>query len=151
MDLAENRFRMILNYELRSARRCRRFVSLLSFGMGSAPAAVGETRQPSSDESAGQASDAELEELLKPTVRDSDELAVFNGNGFILMGETDGSGVQIAVQRFRDYLADKNVEVRFAIATYPYDGRSEEELLDVVQRRYEISKGMAPGIAVAVG
>ena len=131
MDRAEDGFNMVVNYELRSAQRYRRFASLLMAGVVDGS--------------------GDMESLLRPIVRDSDELVRLNGTGVILMPETDGAGVQAAVRRFQEHLADSDVDLRFSIVTYPTDGKTEEDLFAAARRRFVISCGLGKGAVVASG
>lgn len=114
-----NYFNMLLDYELRSAERYRRFVSLVSI---------------TSDNDSVQ-----YEKLLHDTFRTSDEIFENGGNVFILMAETDVWGALRAIERYKRKCQDV-IDIRFSVALYPHDGQAVESLLRHVRRRLDKAK-----------
>lgn len=72
--------------------------------------------------------------VLEGLIRRSDELFLFKSDAAILMSETAKSGALKAVERFRKACLGQ-FDLRFAVATYPGDGRLTGVLLNSVHRR----------------
>ena len=121
----------LLDYEIRNSSRYRRFVSIVMVANGNG-------------------ANVELKKILGEHVRNSDSYFEFKNASAILMGETDVSGSLKAVQRYKsNYSSD--IDLRFAVASYPNDGQSTLEILDTLLRRSDDSKLGAPGEVVAQG
>lgn len=105
----------MLDYEMRSAARYRRFASLVMLWAHSQP--------------------CDVHQLLIDEIRSSDEyFASGASGGAIIMGETDSCGALSAINRFRAATGGA-ADLRFAIASYPSDARDAREMLAVAQRR----------------
>ncbi|MBI4557900.1 MAG: hypothetical protein HY706_09990 [Candidatus Hydrogenedentes bacterium] len=98
----------LLAYELRCARRHRRFVSLVLIRNGK--------------------SFSDYRELLANLIRDCDELMEFEGGAAILMTETPAVGAAKVMERFRARLAGAK-NLRLAAASFPADGQTSDTLL----------------------
>lgn len=120
----------LLEYELRSAERYRRFVSLVLMSRTN-----GSTQ---------------CKKLLEGTIRGSDEVFENQENAFILMAETDLSGALTAIERYKTK-CDVAVDMRFSVASYPSDARAAETLLSIGHRRLSKAKGGKCGAVVSAG
>lgn len=117
----------LLDYELRSAARYRRFVSLLMV----TPAKQG----------------VKLHQVLREHVRSSDEYFELDGEAAILMGETDSSEALQAANRYLQ-LCNGDIDLRFAVASYPSDARVASDLLSTVHRRLAVARSGAEGAII---
>lgn len=120
----------LVDFELRGAARYRRFATLV---MITAP------------ESA-----VELIDFLADSIRGSDAVFHFESSAAILMGETDPSGAMAAVMRFKSR-CDETIDLRFAVASYPSDGRDATTLLSALQRRRQEAVQGGFGAVVDLG
>lgn len=120
--------RKLLRYELQSAERYRRFVSLVMVA---------------SSERAGRA-----KKVVKETLRDSDVMADFDGAAVILMSETTSAGALTAIERYKER---EGQELRFSLVTYPSDGGGEENLMAVAYRRLQKAVASEAGSIVMSG
>lgn len=120
----------LLDYEIRSAKRYRRFATLV---MVSSP--VGRAAIP---------------RVLRGNVRHSDELIELDSDAAIIMGETDNTSAMVAVKRFK-VACGENVDLRIAMASYPADGPGAAELLSTLRRRLKVAKSMDEGAVVCSG
>ncbi|GEM_PF-1826251 len=120
---------MILDYELRSALRYRRFASLVLI-----------SHSP----------DRELMQVLDGNLRACDQVFEINSNVAVLMAETDKAGALIAIGRIRE-VSKGLLDVRFAIASFPEDARGTAELLWAAHRRLDKAQDQEVGTAVTVG
>ena len=120
----------LLGYELKSSSRYRRFASLVMVS-------------PS-------AGNMNLGDLLKDTIRDSDEFLEFFGMGAILMGETDSVGAMVAVNRYKMFY-NGDFDLRYAVVSYPFDGKDAKDLLGTARQRMNQAKAMYPGAVVGSG
>lgn len=120
----------LLDYEIRSAKRYRRFATLV---MVSSPR--GQPGIPS---------------VLSGNVRHSDELIELDTEAAIIMGETDNTSAMVAVNRFK-VACGENVDLRIAMASYPADGPGAAELLSTLRRRLKVAKSLDEGAVVCSG
>lgn len=119
----------ILEYELCSASRYRRFVSLIMIS-----------------DAGGSLTCRMLESLM----RRSDELFVLESGTAILMGETEKAGALQAVERYKHaYLGE--LDLRFAVASYPRDGDAPQTLLSTARRRLDIAQNSLTGAVISSG
>lgn len=125
-----NFLQRLLQYELRSAERYRRYVSIVMVKTGDT---VEQFRQ-----------------LLSDTIRDSDELEPLGDGAAILMGDTDTDGALCAIGRYKQRCGDQ-LDMRFAIATFPADGREADGLLQAAARRLALSAAAGAGAVVTTG
>jgi hypothetical protein len=123
----------LLDYELRSAVRYRRFVSviLVAYGDGNG------RRNPR-----GLIGDNLL--------RASDEFFELNGDCAIVMGETDRIGALAAIERLKR-LCNGESDLRFAVISFPLDGHIARELLSTAHRRLDKARALGSGAVVATG
>jgi hypothetical protein len=119
----------VLSYELSCAERYRRFVSLVMVS-GTAP-------------------DGSVRRMLGDRIRNSDLLAEKNSHLVILMSETDQTGANIAIDRYRQYTPDS--DLWFSLVTFPQDSGSAESLVQSGERRLERAKRGEPGDVVSSG
>jgi hypothetical protein len=113
----------LLDYEMRSAARYRRFVSVVMVASASGIGNVGQ--------------------LLKDYVRTSDEVFDLGAFTTVVMSETDSTGAQRAVERFKRTCSEK-CDLRFAVGSYPGDGQYAPEFVTTVYRRLkEAQRGFA--------
>ena len=124
--------RWLLDYELRSSARYRRFVSLVM-------CCPGEDDLPST-----------MKEMLTPTLRESDECFEVDNAFAILMGDTEGSGALTAVKRYKTH-SNGGFDLRFGVAAYPNDGLFANGLIDAAKKRMETAKACGYGAVVATG
>jgi len=119
----------LLDYELNSSLRYRRFVSLvlLSDQLGPLKAS-----------------------LLENVIRRSDELFLLDGYAAILMSETGRVGALRAIERYKEAYLD-NGDLRFVVTSYPKDGSDRETLLQTARRRLERVKASGRGGVVSSG
>lgn len=115
----------LLDYELRCAKRYRRFVSIVIIA---ATNGFGNLR----------------EALAEDSVRDCDQFFELENGSAILMTETDSAGAMAALERCRLDLGGDS-SLRFAVVSFPFDGHTAAELLAAATRRLERAKQM--GIA----
>lgn len=121
---------VFLDYELRASARYRRFVTLVVFS--SADGSV------------------DYFDSLGAIIRGSDEFFDLDSTGAILMGETDSSDALVAVERFKSRCRD-GMDLRFAMASYPSDGRAPAELLSAAYRRLDHARMSVAGAVVCSG
>lgn len=119
-----------LGYELKSAERYRRFVSLVMVD---------------SSESNGR-----LKKLLTNAMRNSDVLADFDGASVILMSETNTTGALSAIERYKAKSGNDS-SLRFSLVTYPSDGGGAEGLLSTAYRRLQKAIDSQGGQVVITG
>lgn len=124
-----NELEWMLDYEMRSAMRYRRFLSLV---------VVASDRQ------------VDLPELLKDHVRGSDEVFQLDNGAAILMGETERSGAMRAVERLQQMARD-NVGLWYAVNTFPFDGHTVPELISTALRRLDKARSQVPNSVVSSG
>lgn len=120
----------LIDYELRSAERYRRFVALLLL---SCPA--GRHR---------------LRGLLARTKRECDRLFELDQEYAILMSETDQAGALAALRRYQE-LGDEALDLRGAVVAFPEDGANCLELLKTLYRRLELARVLERGAVVSSG
>lgn len=120
----------LVDYELRSAERYRRFVALLMVS-----AASGHHR---------------LKELLLKTKRGSDRCVDLGEEYAILMSETDLMGALAAVGRYKAVFSEK-FDVRFSIALFPMDGINSADLVEGAYRRLNAARMLQWGAVVNSG
>lgn len=117
----------IMNYEILSCMRYRRFASIIMLSTEN--------------------SDCDLDSMLEETIRNSDELFIMPMGYAVLMGETEKAGALRAVERYKENVKEV-CDLRFGIATYPMDGKSAAELLSAARRRLDRARSMASGCVV---
>ena len=120
--------REILHYELESAERYRRFVSIVM---------VSDSRGTES-----------VDHLLSEKVRYCDVLASAETSAIIMMSETSSVGAQAAIERYKRDVHD-SADFRFSLVTFPYDARGVDGLIDMGSRRLQKAVESAPGTVVA--
>jgi hypothetical protein len=118
----------LLEYEVRSSARYRRFISIVDV--------------------ACDAGGAGFRSLLADVLRESDEVADQDFGTTILMGETDEAGALAAIRRYKNQY-NGSIDIRFGVASFPRDGRSAATLLAVARRRLDRAQASGqPGAAV---
>ncbi len=120
----------LLQYELRSAERYRRYVTVVMVK-------TGDTFD-------------QLSQVLSDTIRDSDEIEAVEDGAAILMGDTDTDGALCAISRYKQRCGDQ-LDMRFSIATFPADGREANGLLQAASRRLSLSAAAGAGAVVTTG
>jgi len=124
------RLEPILDYELRCSVRYHRSLSLVMV----APVK----------------GNVDLNDLLWPILRDSDELCTFEGRAVVLMGQTGRDGALAAIDRYKTH-CHEGIDLRFGVACFPEDACTARELLGIVRRRLEKAVTLERGAAVATG
>lgn len=114
---AEDELRTLLDYELASAKRFRRFVSLvmLKFPVDAPDGWV----------------------TLQETIRDSDRFFILDKGenvAAVLMPETDGTSALQALARYKR-MSGPEIDIRTGIASFPLDVGNSGELLKSGYRR----------------
>jgi hypothetical protein len=122
-------FQDVLSYELSCAERYRRFVSLV---MVTGPAKDGPVRR-----------------VLADKIRNSDLIAEKNSHLVILMSETDGSGAQVAINRFLQFGGENRLW--FSLVTFPQDTGTAESLVRLGEQRLQRSSGGPLGGTISAG
>lgn len=107
-------FRWVLEYELQAALRYRRYVTLVIVKVDDRHGA--------------------LLNCLRPALRQSDGCFISHNMAAILMSETDSAGALKAVERFHHALQDHFL-VHYAVASYPNDGFTADDLLETLRLR----------------
>jgi len=122
-------FERLLDYEIRCANRYRRFVSIAMVASPNGHAIPRQNFGPN-------------------MIRDCDEFFEFKDVSVILMGETDSAGAQAALERCMIQESD----LCFAVASFPFDGRTAAELLASARRRLDkAKKTQARGAVMSAG
>jgi hypothetical protein len=122
----------LLDYELNQSARHRRFVSLVMLSLE------------------GNGDWEKLDKILDGIVRYSDALFFLTNSIAVLMGETDNSGALKAVERYQEMISAA-MDVRYAIASFPNDGKAPMELIYTADRRLTIANTLDRGSIVAKG
>jgi hypothetical protein len=122
---------LLLGYELTASSRHRRFVSLVMLTSDN-------TRR------------SDLERLLEGAVRDSDTAFCLNDGAVVLMGETDSTGAMRAIERYKNTINDR-MDVRFAISSFPVDGKAPADLMHTAERRLKRAQALNSGAVVTEG
>lgn len=120
----------LLDYEVRSSVRYRRFLSIVLV-------ACSDGR------------DAK-QLACTNTLRESDARFEVEDGLAIVMGETDRLGALVAVERFRRRCGE-GIDLRFAVVSFPVDGYIVSDLLATAYRRVSRAKTLHPGAVVATG
>jgi len=120
----------LLGYELRGAARHRYFVSVVMM----AP----------HDEKIS------MIQLLKNTVRASDQFFTVEGESAVLMAHTARDEARKAVERYRNR-CNGEVDVRYSIASYPDDGGAVADILKTAEQRLIQAKRAGFGAIVSGG
>jgi len=123
-------FDRVLSYAVRVSERYQRNLSLVMLS--------------------GENGDADVSNVFTPHLRRSDELLEFRDCAAVLMGETNGAGAKLAVERFKKECNSK-VDVRYAIASFPEDGEVAGKLFISARRRLDVARHQGPGAVVASG
>ena len=127
MDHGRQWLERLLDYELRAAARYRRFVSLvLMFSVNTDKVSTSEIRN------------VNMKNLLANELRCSDEFIALNGTNAIAMSETETGGALIAIRRYQTACGD--LDLRFAVASFPDDGPTSENLLATATWRLDVAK-----------
>ena len=66
------------------------------------------------------------------------------------MGETENDGAQHAIERYRKAIGG-TVKVKYAVASFPEDGKAVGELMNAANRRLDIAKASDSGPVNAEG
>ena len=125
-----SRLEFLLKYEVTQSARHRRYLSL---GM------VSSLEDP-----------VMLRKILDGIVRGSDPLFSVNGHVVVLMGETDKEGAMRAMKRYKGAV-NGDMDVRYAISSFPDDGKTTTDLIRTGDRRLETAKTLEHGTIVAQG
>ena len=120
----------MVDYEIRSARRYQRFVSMV----------VVERHEDYKN----------FNVLFPDVVRDSDACFCTEQGAFVLMGETDGTGALSAIERYKEFF-EGTADLRFGVASFPFDGNSAEDLISAALRRLDLARNGETGSVVATG
>jgi hypothetical protein len=120
----------LLDYELRCSERYRRPLSLVTV------VPMNTRINPRS--------------LLFPALRGSDQLFEVHGHAAILMSETNCQGALAAIGRYSK-MCEGEIDLRFAVVSYPEDGGTVRELLATAQQRLDKAMTLEPGAIVAAG
>ncbi|MDK1022433.1 MAG: hypothetical protein QGD90_12445 [Candidatus Hydrogenedentes bacterium] len=120
----------LIDFELRVSDRYRRYLSLTMIVAGNGPVSISKT--------------------LEDALRISDELVDLEGSTTLLMPETDVEGAMTAVGRFKRK-CNGTIDLRFAVVSFPRDGKSTGALVDKAVQRLEKAKAGAKGEVVASG
>lgn len=120
----------MLQYELHSAERYRRFVSVMMVAPGDALDGLGD--------------------FLAGHCRTSDVMAESDEGVTVLMGETDTPGALTAAKRYQGFFGDQ-VDLRFSIATYPADAGRAKGLIEKASQRLERALNDGEGAVVTSG
>ena len=118
----------LLEYELRSAERYRRFVSLV---MVSANQDL-----------------PRVKELLSDYIRKSDVISDFDHSLVVMMGETDKNDALNAVNRYNRLFMNQ-LDLRFSVATFPDDGIRPDALVKRAYTRLKSARSAEKGAIVA--
>lgn len=85
--------------------------------------------------------------VLEGLIRRSDELFRLRHDAALLMSETSKGGALKAVERYREACLGQ-YELRFAVASFPNDGRLTGVLLNVAHRRLGRARASLHGTVV---
>ena len=118
----------LFDFELRLSDRYKRYLSLTMIASGNGPVSISRT--------------------IEDTVRISDELADVDGTATLLMPETDTQGAITAIRRFKTK-CNNIIDLRFAVVTFPTDGRYAGALVDKAVQRLDKAKAGSNGEVVA--
>ena len=125
-----NNLLRLIDFELRVSDRYKRYLSLTMIASGDGPVSISKT--------------------LEDVIRISDELVDLEGSTTLLMPETNMQGAMTAIRRFKTK-CNGTIDLRFAVVTFPRDGKSAGALVDKVVQRLEKAKAGANGEVVASG
>lgn len=120
----------LISYELRKAARHRHFVSVVLMA-------------PCEEK-------ISMAQLLKNTVRASDQLFTLNGESAVLMPYTSKYEARKAAERYRS-MCNGEVDVRYSIASYPGDGGAVADILKTAEQRLKQAKRAGFGAIVTAG
>ncbi len=87
--------------------------------------------------------------MLADRIRSSDLLAEKNSHLVVLMSETDGSGAQIAIDRYKNR-ADEH-DLCFSLVTFPQDSGTADDLMEVGERRLREAQERGGGTVIVSG
>ena len=118
----------LFDFELGVSERYKRYLSLTMIAAGNGPVSISET--------------------LEDAIRISDELVDLEGSITLLMPETDVQGAMTAIRRYKTK-CDGTIDLRFAVVTYPRDGKSAGVLVDKAVQRLDKARAGAKGEVVA--
>jgi hypothetical protein len=123
-----NTFERLLDYELSQSVRHRRYMSVAMFCLKD--------------------SCQELAELLREDVRQSDEVFLHEDHFLVLMGTTSKTEAIKAVNRYGVDL-DGFLDMRCSISSFPDDGKTSFELLQILKQRLKMAMALEQGALVA--
>lgn len=95
-------------------------------------------------------STGKIEPMLNGALRDSDVFFSMDHAVAVLMGETERTGALEAIERYRKTIGEA-IDVQYAVASFPDDGKVTDELIDTAHRRLKIAVSSDDGPAVAEG
>ncbi len=131
--VAVEEFLRLVDYELRSSARWRRFASVLVIGANSHGKGIRKFRM-----------------LIEEVMRSSDEMTELAGGRLaLLMPETSKEDALHAVARYRKRY-DPCLDVRYGVASYPGDCRTAMVLLDKACSRLDTAWDGDTGAVVTV-
>lgn len=93
---------------------------------------------------------ADLENMIRDVFRSSDEFFEFRSRTAILMSETDCTEALTAIDRYKGACGE-DVDLRFAVASFPVDGQTTSEIVTTAQRRLNQALKLDRGAVVAAG
>lgn len=114
-----NEFYRLADYALGCARRYERKASLVLAGSGNGP--------------------IRYNEVIRPLLRESDAFIAREDYGAVFMSETDGNAALQAVNRYETTI-DESHDVRFAVASFPGEGETIDELIASAHERLELER-----------
>ncbi|MBI5094590.1 MAG: hypothetical protein HZB26_19420 [Candidatus Hydrogenedentes bacterium] len=126
MENEPSLLRWAVNYELRCCERYRRFMSVVYVSH------EGRERFP---------------DAFSDVLRSSDVLVKAHSSSALLMGETSKQGALRAVERFKSQCGDL-INMKYAVASYPTDGRTADDLLSTVRERLAAAMNRENGVVV---
>lgn len=90
----------------------------------------------------------DLAELLREDVRQSDEVFLYKDRFVVLMGTTSKEEAINAVNRYNADL-DGYLDIRCSISSFPDDGKTSLELLNILKQRLKTAMTLDNGVLVA--
>ncbi|MGI6455149.1 MAG: hypothetical protein ACOX5R_05945 [bacterium] len=120
----------LVDYEIRCAKRYRRFISI---------AMISDRYN----------SHREEKFIQEHCVRDCDQLYRLEAGSAIVMTETDKPGALHALRRLQHSCLE-DLDLRAAVVTFPFDGFSADELMLNILRRMERAKKLSARNAIVM-
>ncbi len=121
-------FKHLLDYELNQSVRHCRYMSVVMFCLKDAS--------------------QEVVELLREDFRQSDAVSFYRDNVIVLMGKTSKANAIKAVTRCGLDL-EGFLDMRCSISSFPDDGKTSGELLNILSRRLKRAMALDHGALVA--